>query len=77
MVPIDGSLTLSLDGMSEITRRLRASIVLPMHRFSTPLAEFVRRMDGQFEIEIKPERAFTVSAGTLPRKPTIVILDGV
>lgn len=77
MVPIDGSLTLSLDGMSEITRRLRASIVLPMHRFSTPLAEFVRRMGGQFEIEMKPERAFTVSAGTLPKKPTIVILDGV
>lgn len=48
-----------------------------MHRFSTPLQEFVRRMDGKFEIEIKPERAFTVSVGTLPRKPTIVILDGV
>jgi L-ascorbate metabolism protein UlaG (beta-lactamase superfamily) len=77
MVPIDGALTLSLDGMSEITRRLRASIVLPMHRFGTPLADFVRRMDGQFAIDMRPERAFTVSVDTLPKNPTIVILDGV
>ena len=37
MVPIDGSYTMSLDGISEITKRLRASVVLPMHRFMTPL----------------------------------------
>src|SRR3954468_15779670 len=33
MVPIDGTYTMSLDGISDITRRLRASVVLPMHRF--------------------------------------------
>lgn len=77
MVPIDGAFTLSLDGMSEITRRLRSSIVLPMHRFSTPLEEFVGRMNGQFEVELRRERSFTVSLDTLPKKPTIIILDGV
>lgn len=77
MVPIDGSMTLSLDGMSEITRRLRSSIVLPMHRFSTPLSEFMARMNGQFEMDIRASRSFTVSLDTLPKKPTIVILDGV
>lgn len=77
MVPIDGTFTLSLDGMSEITRRLRASIVLPMHRFATPLEDFVRRMNGQFEIDIRPERSLSVSLETLPKKPTIIILDGV
>ena len=77
MVPIDGSMTLSLDGMSEITRRLRSSIVLPMHRFSTPLSDFMARMNGQFEMDIRAGHAFTVSLDTLPKKPTIVILDGV
>ena len=77
MVPIDGSMTLSLDGMSEITRRLRSSIVLPMHRFATPLSDFMARMNGQFEMDIRAERSFTVSLDTLPKKPTIVILDGV
>ena len=77
MVPIDGSMTLSLDGMSEITRRLRSSIVLPMHRFGTPLSEFMARMNGQFEMDIRSGSSFTVSADTLPKKLTIVILDGV
>jgi len=75
MVPIDGTYTLSLDGMSEITRRLRSSIVLPMHRFATPLSDFMARMNGQFEMDIRTERSF--SRDTLPKKPTIIILDGV
>ncbi len=77
MVPIDGTFTLSLGGMSEITRRLRSSIVLPMHRFATPLSDFLARMNGQFEMDIRPERSFSISRDTLPKKPTIIVLDGV
>lgn len=77
MVPIDGTFTMSLDGVSEITRRLRSSIVLPMHRFATPLSEFLARMNGQFEMDIRPERSFSVSRDTLPKKPTMIVLDGV
>jgi L-ascorbate metabolism protein UlaG (beta-lactamase superfamily) len=77
MVPIDGTYTLSLDGMSEITRRLRSSVVLPMHRFATPLEDFVRRMNGQFEMDIRAERSLSVSRDTLPKTPTVIILDGV
>ena len=77
MVPIDGTYTLSLDGMSEITRRLRSSIVLPMHRFATPLSEFMARMKGQFEMEMRPDRSLSISRDTLPKTPTIIILDGV
>jgi L-ascorbate metabolism protein UlaG (beta-lactamase superfamily) len=51
MVPIDGTYTMSLDGISDITRRLRASVVLPMHRFATPLDEFMRLIGQQFEID--------------------------
>ena len=51
MVPIDGTYTMSLDGVSEITKRLRSSVVLPMHRFATPLDEFMRLIGQQFEID--------------------------
>jgi L-ascorbate metabolism protein UlaG (beta-lactamase superfamily) len=77
MVPIDGTYTMSLDGISEITRRLRASVVLPMHRFMTPLEEFMQRIGNQFEIDRRGERSLTISRETLPSTPTVIILDGV
>lgn len=77
MVPIDGGLTMSLDGMSEMAKRLRSSVVLPMHRLGTPMEDFMSRMRSQFEIDRRGERAFTISRQTLPKAPTIVILDGV
>lgn len=77
MVPIDGTYTMSLDGISDITRRLRASVVLPMHRFMTPLDEFMRRIGEQFEIDVRTERTLRISRDTLPHKPTVIILNGV
>jgi len=77
MVPIDGGLTLSLDGMSEIARRLSSSIIMPMHRFSTPIEAFSTRMGERFDIAFLDERTITVSLGTLPSRPTIIILRGV
>ncbi len=77
MVPIDGTYTMSLDGISDITRRLRASVVLPMHRFMTPLDEFMRRIGQQFEIDMRTERTLKISRESLPSVPTVIILDGV
>ncbi len=77
MVPIDGTYTMSLDGVSEITKRLRASVVLPMHRFATPLDEFMRLIGQQFEIDQRTERTLRISRDTLPATPTVIILDGV
>jgi L-ascorbate metabolism protein UlaG (beta-lactamase superfamily) len=77
MVPIDGTYTMSLDGVSEITKRLRASIVLPMHRFATPLDEFMRLIGQQFEIDQRSERTLKISRDALPRTPTVIILEGV
>jgi L-ascorbate metabolism protein UlaG (beta-lactamase superfamily) len=76
MVPIDGTYTMSLDGISDITRRLRASVVLPMHRFMTPLDEFMRRIGQQFEIDRRSERTLRISRETLPAVPTVIILEG-
>ncbi len=77
MVPIDGTYTMSLDGISELTRRLRASVVLPMHRFATPLDEFMRRIGQQFDIDERSERSLTISRDSLPERPTVIILRGV
>jgi L-ascorbate metabolism protein UlaG (beta-lactamase superfamily) len=77
MVPIDGAYTMSLDGVSDITRRLRASVVLPMHRFATPLEEFMRKIGRQFAIDERTERSLTISRDSLPQAPTVIILRGV
>jgi L-ascorbate metabolism protein UlaG (beta-lactamase superfamily) len=77
MVPVDDSVTMTIEGMAEIVKRLRSSIVLPMHRLGTPLSDFVGRVRGQFEVDQRPDRSFSVSLETLPRTPTVVILDGV
>ena len=77
MVPIDGTFTMSLDGVSDITKRLRSSVVLPMHRFMTPLDEFMRKIGEQFEIDQRSEQTLKISRDTLPGKPTVIILDGV
>ena len=77
LVPIDGTYTMSLDGISDITRRLRASVVLPMHRFATPLDEFMQRIGQQFEIDRRGERSLKISRDTWPATPTVIILDGV
>jgi L-ascorbate metabolism protein UlaG (beta-lactamase superfamily) len=77
MVPIDGTYTMSLDGVSDITRRLRASVVLPMHRFATPLDEFMDKIGKQFAIDVRNERTLRISRETLPSTLTVIILDGV
>jgi L-ascorbate metabolism protein UlaG (beta-lactamase superfamily) len=77
MVPIDGTYTMSLEGVSDITRRLRASVVLPMHRFATPLDEFMEKIGKQFEIDRRGDRTLRISRETLPTTPTVIILSGV
>ena len=77
MVPVDGGMTLSLEGMSQITRRLQSSIVLPMHRHATPIEAFVRLMGERFAVDFVDHASLRLSAATLPRRPTILILNGV
>jgi L-ascorbate metabolism protein UlaG (beta-lactamase superfamily) len=77
MVPIDGTYTMSLNGIAEITRRLRASVVLPMHRFATPLDEFVGLIGRQFDVDRRTERTLRISRDTLPAAPTVIILQDV
>jgi L-ascorbate metabolism protein UlaG (beta-lactamase superfamily) len=73
MVPIDGGLTLSADAMTDIVKRLFASLVLPMHRNFTPLSEFTSRMGEEFALDFLEGNSFTVSLRDLPPRPTIRI----
>lgn len=77
MVPVDGGLTLSHAAMTGIAQRLQASILLPMHRRGAPLSRFIEMMGDKFLTEFVSDDSFTVSARTLPRRPTILILKGV
>ena len=77
MVPVDGGMTQSLTNMSGIAERLYSSIILPMHRHSTPIGEFIGLMGEGFATDFRSERSLTVSLTTLPRRPTIVVLQGV
>ena len=77
MVPVDGGLTLSHDGMSEIVDRLQSSIILPMHR-TGPLAQrFIQIMGPSYPVDYVSDRSFTVSSRSLPRRPTIVVVQGI
>lgn len=73
MVPVDGGMTSSTANMSEITRRLYSSVILPMHRHSTPLSEFTSRMGKDFALQRLDGNMIDVSLRTLPRQPTIFV----
>ncbi|MFK5979658.1 MAG: MBL fold metallo-hydrolase [Rhizobiaceae bacterium] len=77
MVPIDGAMTMSLGGMSEIVKRLRSSIVLPMHArgFATP-ADFISMLGSDFDHVYLKSRSIVVSLFDLPKRPTVMVPEG-
>ena len=77
MVPIDGGMTLSVDAMSDIAKRLFSSVILPMHRHATPLGEFTGRMGDTFDVRMSDGNSVGLSLRDLPRRPTILVLKGV
>ncbi|WP_136660902.1 MBL fold metallo-hydrolase [Nitratireductor sp. XY-223] len=77
MVPIDGGLTIGHEKMSEIVKRLRASVILPMHRRGTSINAFLDLFGSDFAHEFRSEDTLTVTLRNLPKQPTIIILNGV
>jgi L-ascorbate metabolism protein UlaG (beta-lactamase superfamily) len=77
MVPIDGGMTLSVEAMSDIAKRLFSSLILPMHRHATPIGEFTRQMGETFDLRFSESASVTVSVRNLPRRPTILVMKGV
>ena len=76
MVPVDGGYTMNTTDMADVVRRLRSSVVVPMHWFSgASLEVFLAEMAGQFAV-VRPEMSeIALSLDNLPRQPTILVLE--
>jgi L-ascorbate metabolism protein UlaG (beta-lactamase superfamily) len=77
MVPVDGGLTMGADSMSRVIKRLRSSLILPMHRRGPPVEAFLAMFGKDFDVAYAPDDSITVSMRTLPKKPLIYVLKGV
>ena len=73
MVPVDGGLTLSHAGMSELVKRLRPSILLPMHLRGNSVQSFVSMLGDGFAVDYLSENSLKVSLNTLPKTPTVFV----
>jgi L-ascorbate metabolism protein UlaG (beta-lactamase superfamily) len=78
MVPVDGGVTLDLDGMAEVLAALKAPLMIPMHYFSTySLRRFLDVLaEKSYEVEISETPSVVVSKTTLPAKPKVLVLPG-
>jgi len=75
MAPVDGGLTMSLPEMMTVIRRLKSSIIIPMHWFSGfSLDAFLVGMSDTFAIQRPGGSSIEVSLRSLPDRPTIVVL---
>lgn len=75
MVPVDGGLTLGADSMSRVVDRLRSSLILPMHR-PGGLDRFIGMLAGKFDVAYAQEPTIVISMRSLPKRPTILVPQG-
>jgi L-ascorbate metabolism protein UlaG (beta-lactamase superfamily) len=78
MVPVDGGYTMRLEDMAGVVRRLRSSVVIPMHWFSDEsLQQFLTQMSDAFTVVETGGPDITLSSRDLPATPTILVLEPV
>ena len=76
MAAVDGGLTVDTPTMIRIVKRLKSSIVLPMHWFSRGSLEvFLAGVSDDFAIDRTKETSLEVSLRTLPSRPTVMVLE--
>jgi L-ascorbate metabolism protein UlaG (beta-lactamase superfamily) len=73
MVPVDGGLTLSHDGMSELVKRLQPSVLLPMHLRGNSVQSFISMLGEGFASEYLTGDSVQISVRDLPRVPTVFV----
>ena len=75
MAPVDGGYTLDLETMTRVLKRLRSSVVIPMHWFSLmALDDFLAGMSDEFAIVEVGGPSLEMSLDRLPSRPTIMVL---
>jgi L-ascorbate metabolism protein UlaG (beta-lactamase superfamily) len=77
-VPVDGNLTLDLDGMIEVLKAIKAPLMVPMHYFGiATLNRFLdRARQEKWPVEMSAVPSFVVSKATLPATPKVLVLPG-
>ena len=76
-VPVDGSMTLDLEGMMEVLQALKAPLMIPMHFFSTfTLHRFLERARQSWTVEMSEIPSLVVSKTSLPATPKVTVLPG-
>lgn len=77
MAPVDGSLTLDLEGMMEVLAALKPQLIIPMHFFDQyTLGRFLDRARENWDVERAEVPTVVVSKATLPAKPKVLVLPG-
>ncbi|MDU8942769.1 MBL fold metallo-hydrolase [Ovoidimarina sediminis] len=75
MAPVDGGYTLDLPTMIRLLKRLRSSVVIPMHWFSdASLGFFAAGMAEDFAIDDSFPSSIEISLATLPDRPTVMLM---
>ena len=77
-VPVDGNLTLDLEGMIEVLQAMKAPLMIPMHYFSVyTLHRFLDRIRQLgWPVEMSPVPSTVVSKTTLPTAQKVLVLPG-
>jgi L-ascorbate metabolism protein UlaG (beta-lactamase superfamily) len=76
-VPVDGNMTLDLEGMIEVLQSLKAPLMIPMHYFSTyTLHRFLERVRQDWTVEMSEIPSMVVSKTSLPATPKVTVLPG-
>jgi len=76
-VPVDGNLTLDLEGMFEVLTAIKAPLMVPMHYFSAyTLHRFLERARQTWAVEMSAVPSFVTSKTTLPTAPKVMVLPG-
>jgi hypothetical protein len=76
MAAVDGGLTVDLPTMLRVLKRLRSSVVIPMHWFGRATLEtFLAGMAGDFDVVRTGESSIALGLRTLPDRPTVMVLE--
>src|SRR6516225_9642515 len=77
LVPVDGNLTLDLEGMIEVLQALNAPLMIPMHFFNPYSPErFLARARQNWTVEMSEIPSLVVSKTSLPTAPKVTVLPG-
>ncbi len=77
LVPVDGTFTLNTEGMVEVLKQIQAPLAIPMHIFGEhTLHQFLATMGSIYEIERSPSASIELTRDSVPKKPTMLVLQG-